>query len=46
MEVELYFKGPIMVGYFILVQRLLMLHFDVRGNYLLISGRKNFPGSR
>lgn len=34
-----------MVDYFILVQSYLMIHFDVKGNHLLISGRKNFPGS-
>lgn len=42
---HLYFKGPIMVDYFMLVQSYLMIHFDVRGNPLLISGRKSFPGS-
>lgn len=35
-----------MVDYFILVQSYLVIHFDVRGNRLLISGIKNFPGSR
>lgn len=42
---HLNFKGTKVVDYFILVQSYLMIHFDVRGNPLLISGKKNFPGS-